>query len=173
MTKSCHRLRVLASSRRLRCDTREGVAEDHTLVADHLAGLSSSIRTNDVFSIFIHDIIQFWIDWTLTFQTKLEAVIYISYFTCYIKKCCAFYVLRWIIPVMTRVKCQGVKHRTTRNNICPIHPPHTSFAWQSYLKNDEIFSTASRAAVYVSRVKFSSTDQLLWATTVGGDLTFS
>ena len=81
MTKSCHRLRVLASSRRLRCDTREGVAEDHTRVADHLARLSSSIRIKWRFSIFIHDIIQFWIDWILTFQTKLKAVIYILEFT--------------------------------------------------------------------------------------------
>ena len=27
--------------------------------------------------------------------------------------------------------------------ICPIRPPYTTCAWQSYLKNDEIFSTAS------------------------------
>ena len=128
------------------------------------------------FSIFIHDIIQFWIDWILTFRTKLEAVIYILEFTLdmlhyWWKKCCAFYVLPWIIPVMRRAKGSNIVRQGI--TICPIHPPHTRFAWQSYLKNDEIFSTASRAAVYVSRVKFSSTDQLLWATTVGGGLTFS
>ena len=98
--------------------------------------------------------------------------------TLLIKKCFAFYVfyvLRWIISVMRRLKCQGVKHRTTRYNHMP-HPPTihklclTILSWKLW---DIFHCLYSRAAVYVSRVKFSSTDQLLWATTVGGGLTFS